>query len=106
DDAALASAKAYVLGQFPLAFETGPQLARQIGQLEFFNLDNAYINAYPQELVLADLSGTKAVVESVFPARDDLVFVLIGNAAAIRDEVARYGTVTEMDITQTSFTPR
>lgn len=105
DAEAVASSKAYILGQFPLAFETAPQLARQMAQLEFYGLDTGYINAYAQELVKADMTGIEQVIESVYPARDELVFVLIGNAAAIRSDVAKYGTVTEMTITDLRFTP-
>ena len=106
DDTSLASSKAYILGQFPLAFETGRQLARQIGQLEFFGLDTGYINAYAQELVKADRAGIDRVIDTVYPERDELVFVLIGNAGAIRADVAKYGKLTEMAIIEPSFSPR
>jgi zinc protease len=39
------------------------------------------------------------------PQRDDLVIVLIGDAAKIRDTVQKYGPVTEMKITDPRFTP-
>ena len=105
DPDALASAKAYILGQFPLAFETAPQMARQMAQLEFYDLDTDYINAYAQELVNADNAGIESVIETVYPRAEELVFVLIGNADAIRADVAKYGPVTEMSITEPRFTP-
>lgn len=105
DPDSLSDAKAYILGQFPLAFETAPQMARQMAQLEFYGLDTDYINAYASELVKADNSGIGRVIETVYPTEDELVFVLIGNADAIRDSVAKYGAVTEMSIVEPSFSP-
>jgi hypothetical protein len=45
------------------------------------------------------------VVADVYPARSELVFVLLGDADAIREDVARYGAVTEMSITAPGFRP-
>jgi hypothetical protein len=43
------------------------------------------------------------VIEAVYPSRDDLVYVLLGDADAIRDAVAKYGAVTELPITEPYF---
>ena len=45
------------------------------------------------------------VVEAVYPASENLVFVLIGDAELIRESVSQYGTVTEMRITEPRFRP-
>ena len=45
-------------------------------------------------------------ISDVYPAADDLVFVLIGDADAIREDVAKYGPVTEMSITEPLFRPQ
>ncbi len=105
EPAAITSAKSYVLGQFPLAFETAGQLARQAARLEFYELEPGWINAYAPEVVAAGKTDTDAVIDDVYPARDELVFVMIGNAAAIRDQVSKYGQVTEMSIRQPRFHP-
>jgi hypothetical protein len=42
-------------------------------------------------------------IAEVYPTVDDLVFVLIGDAATIRDDVAKYGPVTEISITEPRF---
>jgi len=41
----------------------------------------------------------------VLPAPEDLTFVLIGKASAIRDTARRYGPVTEMKMTDKHFAP-
>jgi hypothetical protein len=45
-------------------------------------------------------------VDRSFPAARDLAIVLIGDAATIRGQVAKYGPVTEMKITDPRFAPR
>ncbi|NNF15096.1 MAG: insulinase family protein [Gammaproteobacteria bacterium] len=99
----LASIKAYLLGQFPLAFETAPQLARQMAQLEFYGLETDYINAYGKKLVQTDLPQIAEVIDTVFPQPDEMVLVMIGNAAAIRSDIKKYGSVTEKKITDPTF---
>ena len=44
-------------------------------------------------------------ISEVYPLPDDLALVLIGDADAIRDDVARYGPVTEMSIDEPRFRP-
>ena len=57
DEEALASARNYILGQFPTALETAAQLGRQLAALAAFGLDVGYINDYGQALMAADTGG-------------------------------------------------
>ena len=52
-----------------------------------------------------DLAETAAVTADAFPRAADLVMVLIGDAAKIRETAAKYGTVTEMKLSQPDFAP-
>jgi zinc protease len=45
------------------------------------------------------------VIDHAFPDADDLAIVLIGDAARIRDVARLYGKVTEMSLTQPTFSP-
>jgi hypothetical protein len=45
------------------------------------------------------------VITDVYPTPDGLVFVIIGDAEKVRDDIAKYGAVTEMSITEPRFTP-
>lgn len=45
------------------------------------------------------------VIDRVYPPGDELVFVFIGDAAEIRDVVSRYGSLSELAITDGTFRP-
>ena len=101
----LDSARAYVLGQYPLGFETASDWAAALAELEFYDLGSAYIDAYATMLRAVSLADTSHVIETAYPGVDDLTIVLIGDASRIRDVARLYGPVTEMPITQPAFVP-
>ena len=49
------------------------------------------------------LPQIQSVIETAFPAPDAVAIVLIGDAAALRGEVVRYGPITEMPLIQPDF---
>jgi len=106
DEEALASARNYILGQFPTALETAAQLGSQLAALEAFGLGVSYVNDYGQALMSTDTEALTTLIQAVYPVADNLVFVLLGDAEAIREEAARYGPVTEMAITAPHFRPQ
>jgi predicted Zn-dependent peptidase len=87
----LASAKAYIKGQFPPSIETSGQLARRIASDEFFGLNDDEINQLEARIDAVTPPVAKQVIERHFPA-DNLVFMLIGKAAEIRSAVEKYAT--------------
>ena len=97
------SARNYILGQFPTALETAAQLGSQLAALEAFGLDVSYINDYGAALMSADTETVATVIDTVFPAAEDLVFVLLGDAEVIREQVSKYGPLIEMPITEPHF---
>ena len=101
----LESARAYVLGQFPLQLETAAHWAATLADLEFYGLGKDYIEGYGPALAKVDLAETAAVTADAFPRPADLVIVLIGDAAKIREAAAKYGPVTEMKISDPDFAP-
>jgi zinc protease len=101
----LESARSYVLGQFPLQLETAAHWAQALADLEFYGLGKDYIEGYGPALAKVDLAETAAVTADAFPRPADLVLVLIGDAAKIRDAAAKYGAVTEMKISDPDFAP-
>ena len=103
DDDLLASARNYILGQFPTALETAAQLGQQLAALAAFGLDVGYINDYGAALLAADTAAVAAVIGAVYPVPDDLVFVLLGDAETIREQAARYGPLVEMSIAEPHF---
>lgn len=105
DKEMLASARNYILGQFPTALETAAQVGSQLAALAAFGLDISYINDYGEALMAADKQTVAAVIDAVFPTADNLVFVLLGDAAVIREQVSKYGPLIDMSITEPHFRP-
>ena len=103
DEAMLASAKNYILGDFPTEFETAAQIGEALATLETFALDASYVNDYGADIAAATTNSVAAVIDAVYPKRDDLAFVLLGDAELIREAAQRYGTVTEMAISEPHF---
>lgn len=102
-DTQAVSAKNYILGQNPLGFETSSQIAAQLATLEFYGLDRGYIDDYAKLIVGASPAQISAVIGDVYPTREELVMVMIGNADAIRESISKYGQVTEISITSPVF---
>jgi zinc protease len=99
----LESARAYVLGQYPLQLETAAHWAGTLSDLEFYGLGDDYIEGYAPALAKVDLAETAAVTADAFPRATDLVIVLIGDAAKIREVAQKYGTVTEIKLSDPDF---
>jgi predicted Zn-dependent peptidase len=99
----LESARSYVLGQFPLQLETASHWAATLADLEFYGLGRDYIEGYGPALGKVDLAEAAAVTADAFPRPADLVMVLVGDAAKIRDAVAKYGPVTELKLSDPDF---
>ena len=106
DEEMIASARNYIMGQFPPSLETVSALAGMLAFLEQNGLDRSYIDDYGAALEAATPVSIHNTISDVYPAADDLVFVLIGDADAIREDVAKYGPVTEMSITEPLFRPQ
>src|SRR6185436_9875829 len=105
EPAMLESARAYVLGQYPLRLETAAHWASALADLEFYGLGKEYIEGYGPALSRVDLAETAAVTADAFPRSSDLLIVLIGDASKIREMAAKYGPVTEMKLSQPDFVP-
>jgi zinc protease len=103
DETAIASSRSYVQGQFPLAFETSAQWAYQLGNLELYGLERSYIDGYSNALGAVKPADAKQVIADVFPPSNDLVLVVIGNAAQIREGLSKYGPITEMKLSEPVF---
>lgn len=101
----LDSAKAYVLGQFPPRLETAGGIAARLADLRFYGLDRGDVDEYAEKIAAVTLEDARQIIDEVYPKQGNLTYVLIGNAAAIRDSIAKHGPVTEMRINSANFTP-
>ncbi|MGB5687879.1 MAG: pitrilysin family protein [Woeseiaceae bacterium] len=105
DEEMIASARNYIMGQFPPGLETASSLARMFAFLEMYGLDRSYIDDYGPALEGVTPVTVHNTISEVYPRTDSLAFILIGDADRIREAVAKYGEITEMSITDPSFSP-
>ena len=105
DEDTIDSARNYIMGQFPVRLETASQLAAQFAMLERYGLDMAFVNDYVESLGVVDAMTIAATISAVYPSTEDLVFILIGDAALIREAASQYGPITEMSISEPRFRP-
>jgi predicted Zn-dependent peptidase len=103
EPAMLESGKSYVQGQFPLALETSGQWAAQLATLEFYGLDRHYIDDYSAQLAAVTPADARKVIDEVYPPGTSLALVVVGNAAAIREGLRKYGPITEMKLADPTF---
>lgn len=85
----LASAKAYIKGQFPPSIETSAQLARRIAHNEFYGLGDDEINQLEARIDAVTPAIAKQVIAKHYP-EENLVFMLIGKASEIGPAVQKY----------------
>lgn len=104
-DDMITSGKNYILGQFAPDLETAEQLAAMFAAIETYGLDEGYINDYGDAVASADGEAIREVIKQVYPEPDNLVFAIIGDAELIREQIAKYGPITEMPITEARFRP-
>lgn len=99
----LDSARAYVLGQYPMSFETAADWAAAMAELELYGLGPDTIDQYAPALAGVSLEEARTVIDQAFPGPSAVEIVLIGDAARIRSQVKGYGPLTEMALTQPEF---
>lgn len=85
----LKSAKAYIKGLFPPRVETTNQLADLLVDYDFYGLDEKELNEYFAKIDALTVADTKRLIAQYFPM-ENLVFVLVGKADEIRDQVKKY----------------
>jgi len=68
-------------------------------------LDASFINDYGAAVAGASGEDVRSVITEVYPHVDNLVFVILGDAELIREDVAKYGPITEIAITEPRFRP-
>jgi zinc protease len=104
DAAQLASVKAYVKGTYPTqALETPDQLATMLGEIEVFGLNPGEVDDLFSRIDAVTLERANAVAKKYYKTQD-LTFVVLGNAAKIRDVVKKYSpTVREVRVTDPGF---
>ena len=102
DETTLASAKAYVKGDFPPNYESSGALAHFLTDMYLYGFDENYLNTFQSKVEDLTISRANELIAKYFP-KDNLQFVLIGKADEIREKVKKYGEVTEKQIKAEGF---
>ncbi|MDF2179747.1 pitrilysin family protein [Aliiglaciecola sp. CAU 1673] len=97
DAATLASAKAYVKGQFPPKYETSGQLANLLAEMFVYGFDENFINSFSVKVNSLNTEKAKDIIHHYFP-RENLQTVVVGKADAIKDAVATFGELEQRSI--------
>ncbi len=88
----LASVKAYIKGTYPTqALETADQLANVVGDIELFGLNRGEVDDLFSRIDAVTLERANAAAKKWYRS-DNLTFVVLGNAAPIRDAVKKYAS--------------
>jgi predicted Zn-dependent peptidase len=106
DATTLESARTYLLGQFPPTIETNGALAGRLSELLLYGLGPDDVNEFAARVTAVDAATAKRTTGQAFPQSRNLAIVLVGDASRIREQVGKYGPVTEMKITDPRFAPR
>ncbi len=106
DEETVASMRRYMLGQYPLSFETPGEWAAALADLALYQLPESYISGYGSALQGTSRQAVNDVIDSEFPLPANLDIVLIGDAARIREAARALGPVTEKPLAAPDFDPR
>jgi len=85
----LASAKAYLKGQYPQRMETSDELASTIADLEVYGFDASEVNDFYARVDAVTLADAQRIIQKYYPL-DNLVFVVVGKAGEIGPVVKKY----------------
>ena len=89
-DAELAGAQAYMTGSFPLTIETPGAIARQVVNVVFYDLSLDELRTYRQRANAVTPDDVLRVARTYIQP-DRLSIVMVGNAAAFKDALAKAG---------------
>jgi zinc protease len=98
----LASAKAYVKGDFPPDYESAGALARLLTDMFVYNFNESFINTFQSKVDGLTVAQAKDIIATYFP-KDKLQFVFVGKASEIKDQVKKYGELSEKQIKADGF---
>jgi zinc protease len=104
-DGELAGAQAYMTGSFPLSIETPGAIARQVLNVVFYDLSLDELRTYRQRANAVTPDDVQRVARTYLDP-DRLTIVMVGNASAFKDQLAKAGlgkyeliTLDQLDLT-------
>ncbi|MEM0996725.1 MAG: pitrilysin family protein [Bacteroidota bacterium] len=102
DEKTLSSAKNYIKGGFPTDYETSGELAALLTDFFIFGFDEDYIDSFQKKVDALDRKAAQEIIRKYFP-KENLQFVLVGKGEEIREQIRKYGEITEKQITAPGY---
>jgi zinc protease len=73
-----------------------------MSEMFIYGFDEKFINDFEKNVDAVNIEKAKEVISKYFPSKN-LQFVLIGKASEIREQVKKYGTLTEKNIKDAGY---
>ncbi len=89
-------AKRFLVGALPLALQTAGGLATSWSSVDLYNLGGDYFERYPDRIRAVTAGDVKRVAQQLL-REDKLAIVAVSSAAAVKDQLAKYGAVEVLD---------
>ncbi len=96
------SSRNYILGQFPPTLESLLAKARAYTNLSFNGRGFDYYSRYLEAVQKTDREAANRLARELLP-ENNFVLVVVGNAAEIRTQLAKFGTFQEKKISDPDF---
>jgi zinc protease len=96
--AALAKAKTYLVGQYPLKVESPDALAARLAEITFNELPRDELQTYRSRVAAVTAKEVAAAASRHMPAPDRVAVVVVGRVAEVREQLqARFGPIRTID---------
>lgn len=89
--------KNYVRGLFPLRLERPESMARQLLEVELYQLGEDYLDEFSTKVGMVTAEGLSQVVNR-YVGFDDLTFVIVGVAEQLEEPLSKFGEVEVREI--------
>lgn len=93
----LDNAKNYLIGNFPITIETPGQIASQVVEVKLLGLGKEYLENYRDRIAAVTIEDVQQAMQTYLHP-DNLDIILVGDAVAIYDKVAKIANVKLFDL--------
>ncbi|MBA2339692.1 MAG: insulinase family protein [Pyrinomonadaceae bacterium] len=94
-DQELADAKSFLVGIFPLRFETQEGLIDQLVQIKMYNLPEDYLQSYRDRVMRVTKEDVQRAAQK-YVAPDKTAIIIVGDASVIADQIKPYAETIEV----------
>lgn len=82
----------YINGLFPLSIETIESMSKHITDIEFYGLDENYIENYSKNILNVQIEDIRRVAQKYIHP-DDLAIVVVGKMDDVKDDLSKLGNL-------------